>query len=244
MKNHLIPFQFVFVLTLSFCSCKKGFKSSDSEPWGKEKISYFSNKLINDSLFQNFIIASSRNSLLQAKLIGSSVNTRLATLDSSQVYDAGAEVLTTIAFLEVGQPDFMQLPIAQRNQVMNAIRDSLSSVSYRSNYPSNPLILYELSTVPHLIEIGELAVLKQQAFAISNISSTEFWSCTVFLGIGTLAEYGSILSDLRWLIQNGNGAWSAVFSLARQLIKNAVPWYKVASLALTYAGCLYTSGLA
>jgi hypothetical protein len=124
---------------------------------------------------------------------------------------------------------------------MYTVRDSLTSVTYRSNYPNNPLILYELSTIPLLVDDGGLAFTNRFAFA--NISSIEFWTCTVSSGLNAISDFSGILQNLKWLVSNGSNSWRAVFDLAFDLIKNDVPWFKVATLAMSYASCLFFAGL-
>ena len=113
------------------------------------------------------------------------------------------------------------------------------SISFRTTHPQNPLMLYELSIVPTLVEVDSMALEARIAFATGNITSGEFWGCTIGLGISVLSEYGGILKDLKWLVQNGANSWGAVFDLAYDLVKNSCPWFKVVGMALSYAACLW-----
>lgn len=240
MRKTFILFVVAALTFASSCRSKSILENS-GYPKINNPVKYYSNKLINDSSFQNFIITTSKKSLYQAKLISKSKLNKIQTIDSLQVFDASAEMLTSLYFFDKNYPDFMQLPTSIQDQIMYAIRDSLSSVTYRSNYPNNPLILYELATMPLLVDDGELAVVDR--FAFVNITSTEFWQCTMTVGIAALNDFSGILQNLKWLISNGANSWKAVFDLAFDILKNDVPWFKVATLALSYASCLYFAGL-
>lgn len=212
--------------------------SSSSIP---DPVSYYSKVFLMDTSFYRFLTTISKNSLEQAKKVkGYDTATRISMIDSNSVYQAAAENLTSLYFLETNHPQFSQLSLSEKTTILNNLADSLSSTTFRNQNPNNPLIQYEFITIPALIEYDSIAI--AQRFAFSNISSGEFWGCTLALGIGALGEYGGILNDLKWLIQNGSNSWGAVLNLAWDLVKNAVPWWKVARLALGYAACLWVSG--
>lgn len=207
-------------------------------------IQFYSNKFLTDTTFLKFITTISKNNLTIAKTLkrkeSTTPNDGNNTFDSSSVYISSAENLTATYFLDEQYPDFVNLSISDKTTIFKIIGDSLSSVSYRNNNPQNAFIQYELLTIPLLIEDDSLAI--QAKFSFDHISSTEFWTCTFAAGISVLSNYGSILGDLKWLIQNGSKSWGAVFSLAFDLVKNACPWYKITAMAFGYASCLWNAG--
>lgn len=238
MKKFFIFFPSVLIIILS-CSKNNSIDNNVADP-----IPFYSSKFLNDSNFFKFITTISKNNFKIAKIAkkneGVDALSRITPIDSSIVYESAAENLTAMYFLEEQYPNFANLPAANQAAIMNTIKDSLTSVSFRTAHPNHILIEYEIETIPTLVEQDSMAV--QARFAFSNISAVEFWACTINSGLGTIAEYAHIYNDLKWLAQNGSGSWGAVWSLAKGLVKNAVPWYKVLNLAGNYAVCLWVAG--
>jgi hypothetical protein len=210
----------------------------------KDPVKYYSSLFLTDTSFYKFMTTMSKNNLKMAKIFKaknySDVQARYTPSDSNNVYVSAAENVTTLYFLEKDHPDFAELSLNDQAAILNNVGDSLTSVAFRTTNPQNPLIQYENATIPSLIDVDSIAV--QQRFSFDHISSGEFWTCTIGVGVAALSNYGSVLKDLKWLIQNGANSWGAVFDLAYDLIKNACPWWKVAAMAIGYATCLWNAG--
>ena len=68
----------------------------------------------------------------------------------------------------------------------------------------------------------------------------EFMGCTAGALGAALGEYGGIVEDVWRLVSQGSQylTWGGVLQIASRVVRNAVPWYKVASVAFGYATCL------
>lgn len=207
----------------------------------KDPVAYYSSKFLTDETFLNFATTTISNNLKIGRLLKNDAQARVSSIDSLAVYNAAAENVTAEFMLEESNPDFASLSITEKQIVLNNVRDSLTSVSFRQAHPANSLIDYELTIIPGLIEIDSIAVAR---FSFGNISSAEFWGCaTSTLGAG-LAAYGDILGEVRGLFRAGGAilSWGDVFSIAWRVVRNASPWWKVAGLALEFGGCLWSAG--
>ncbi|MBS1760324.1 MAG: hypothetical protein JST23_09395 [Bacteroidetes bacterium] len=231
------------ITTIVIISCSKsGNPINSKNEVTPNPIVYYSSKFLNDDSYVKFATTTISNNLKIGRILKNESLARLTSIDSNAVYNAAAENVTAEFMLEETHPSFASLTQSEKYQILNNIKDSLKSVSYRQQHPTNPLIVYELATIPQLHEIDSIAVAR---FAFSNISSGEFWGCaTATIGSG-LAAYGDILGEVRALFSAGGSVlgWGDVFSIAWRVVKNASAWWKVAGLALEFGGCLWSAGL-
>lgn len=230
-----------------FISCQKEKSTSTKGPVGIENpVAFYSKHFLTDTNFYNFVESNVINNLKINAIIGVDNAFKISMLDSFAVYDAASGNITTQILLEEAHPNYANLSIEEKQQIFNVIKDSVTSITFRQNYPTNPLILLEQSTIPRIREIGVIATIeKVKNFCFCNITSGEFWACTVQSLGASVAAYGDIIGEVRGLAKLGGSVlgWTDVFQIAWRVVKNASPWYKVAGLALDFGGCLWGAGL-
>ena len=71
-----------------------------------------------------------------------------------------------------------------------------------------------------------------------KLNKEDILECAVAALAGVIGSYGDTINDVRKILRSGI-SMSLAIDLSLNLIQNASPWWKVGSIALSFAACLY-----
>lgn len=165
------------------------------------------------------------------------------TTDSAAAYNAVAEIVTAEVMLQNVHPQFFQLTLEEQQLVCNNVCQQLADEAYRRENPSDPMVIYGTKTIAYLNEYGPVMRKENNRVTRMDITWGEFSMCTAGALGAALGEYGGIVGEVWRIFTQGSQylTWGGVFQIASKIVKNAVPWYKVASVAFGYATCLWAA---
>jgi hypothetical protein len=242
MKKTLYSAIFTIATISIITSCKK----SSTKEEVIDPVKFYSQKFMTDQSFTTFFKTMVSNSFKINKLKAddkaiSSDNAYQVT-DTTSAYDYVAETVTAQVLMKADNPGFFELSLDQQVQVMSQVCSNLALESYRQAHSTTPLVIYATETLDYLNHHGP--TMNNQTIKVDFIDITwgEFAGCTTAALGAALGEYGGVIGDVWRLLSEGSQylTWGGVFQIAKRVIRNAVPWYKVASVAIGYATCLWS----
>jgi hypothetical protein len=240
-KQTLLISGAILLLTVGvFTACKK-----NSSEESKDPVAFYSKKFMTDETFVTFFKTMVTNSFKLNKLAGNDRanatqrTTMINISDTAAAYNYVSETVTAEVLMKAENPGFFELTPSQQTDVMNAVCNNLAVESYRQANATTPLVVFATETLDYLNQNGPM--LRGQ-LAI-NITWGEFALCTAGALGAALAEYGGVLGQVWNLLSQGSQylTWGGVFQIVGAVVRNAVPWYKVASVAIGYATCLWAA---
>lgn len=242
MKKRLYRKSLLLPLVLCcFVGCQK--HSVESKKTPKELVAYYAHQFMESKTFADFFKTTVSNSFKLNKLVvneGVPISNRTNEIaDTTLGYDFLAETITAEVMLKTEYPGFFDLTINQQIDVMNTVCNNLAVESYRLANSTLPLVTYATEMYQQVTLAGPLM---RNTLNI-DITWTEFMACTGAALGAVLGEYGGILRDVYNLFTQGSQAlsWGSIFNIAKRVVRNAVPWYKVVSVAIGYAACLWAA---
>lgn len=232
-KNYFSAWTIILFLGITFISCSKS--KSDDEP-KVNPIELYTNKFLNDETFATYFKYVTNNALKINGLVSGA--TRTEQVDTTTAYDYVAEIATSQVMLRAENPGFFELPQSQQIEVMNNICSNLALESYRQTKATSPLVINATETYNNIVEFGP--AMRTQ---LLDISWQEFTACTAGALSAAFAEYGGVAGDVWRLFSQGSTylTWGSIWSIAKRVVRSAVPWYKVVGVAIGYASCLWAA---
>jgi len=231
----------LFLVGISF-SCRKEQRFETSENVEKG-IAYYSKAFMTDPTFAKFVRTFVSNSFKVNRIISANQRSgvyRTATeiIDTSGAYTNVAEIVTAGVMMRGEHPEFFELPLEEQQEVVKNVFDQLANDEFRRLNPTNELVIFGDEKIRHLNEHGPLL-----RITAIDISWGEFAMCTAGALGAALGEYGGIIGQVWALFTQGSQylTWGGIFQIANRVVRNAVPWYKVASIAFGYATCLWAA---
>ena len=168
------------------------------------------------------------------------------TTESEMVYDYTATYLTNGVFFYAENPDFFDLTQEQQNQVLNNINDHLSDPTYYENNLDDPLVAYRYMLLnesgggrsfdPNMKSTDPSIIIKSNSLTWGGIAGC------ITIAIGAIIyEYGGLIRDIYNAFAGTQTLmWGMVYKVAKSVVRNVVPWYKVLGTTVAFVGCLVT----
>lgn len=137
-------------------------------------------------------------------------------------------------------PSFVFSSQDERMMILKSVADSFMVKSQFMNHPNHQVVelIEKLNT--NKISDKEIRVYSNSTSSIKaqKLNREDVLGCAVAALAGVIGSYGDTINDVRKILRSGI-SMSLAIDLALDLIQNASPWWKVGSIALSFAGCLY-----
>jgi len=215
-----------FILILN--SCSKDLKIVPFE--NNLNRSEITNKILSDSNFYQLVYVY----LTESQKIMNDTN----DVDVIQNGNVAMQHALTNFFLH--NPAFITSNDEDRKFIMKSISDSFKVKS--------PYIKHPNGQIQALVEKINLKNISQDRYRpYSNVSSSvivqqinaeDIIGCAINAIASGIAGYGELFKDIRSIIRSGVSMGLAI-DLTLDLVRNASPWWKVSSVVITFAACLY-----
>ena len=128
----------------------------------------------------------------------------------------------------------------ERMMILKSVADSFMVKSQFMNHPNDQVVelIEKLNTTK--ISKSEIRTYSNASSSIivQRVSREDVLGCAVAALAGVIGSYGDTINDVRKILRSGI-SMSLAIDLALNLIQNASPWWKVGSIVLSFAGCLY-----
>jgi hypothetical protein len=183
------------------------------------------------------------NSLVQ---VDPSSTNGFSTSNLNLIEKSNENMSMAIATFVIERKSFFLLTENNRNQVLHYIQTAIKSQNFRIENPDLVAPLLKVNTElnnriklhKNVPEITSNSLNSSSNIKAKEITTNEFIGCAISALSSALGSYGNAIGDIRYLITQGwTGA--ALFDAALSIIKHASPWFKVASVALGFGGCLW-----
>ena len=217
----------LFTLFL-FTSCSKNIElQQDYKTTNKSEIV---NKIITDSNFYQLIYTYISES---DKIYSDTNNVDIIQQSNKKLNLALSQFLTH-------NPSFVLLSQGERMMILKAVTDSFKLKSQFMIYPNDQLVnlIEKLNT--NKMSNKEIRTYSNSYSSViaQKLNKEDVLECAVGALFGIISGYTDTINDIRKLLRSGM-SMSLVIDLSLNLIENASPWWKVGSIALSFAACLY-----
>jgi hypothetical protein len=128
----------------------------------------------------------------------------------------------------------------ERMMILKSVTDSFKLKSQFMNHPNDQVVVLIEKLNKNKISNSEIRTYSNASSSIKaqRVSREDVLGCAVGALAGVISSYGDTINDVRKILRSGI-SMSLAIDLALDLIQNASPWWKVGSIALSFAGCLY-----
>jgi hypothetical protein len=217
----------LFTLFL-FTSCSKNIElQQDYKTTNKSEIV---NKIITDSNFYQLIYTYISES---DKIYSDTNNVDIIQQSNKKLNLALSQFLTH-------NPSFVLLGQGERMMILKSVTDSFKLKSQFMNHPNDQLVnlIEKLNT--NKMSNKEIRTYSNSYSSViaQKLNKEDVLECAVGALFGIISGYTDTINDIRKLLRSGM-SMSLVIDLSLNLIENASPWWKVGSIALSFAACLY-----
>jgi hypothetical protein len=217
----------LFTLFL-FTSCSKNIElQQDYKTTNKSEIV---NKIITDSNFYQLIYTYISES---DKIYSDTNNVDIIQQSNKKLNLALSQFLTH-------NPSFVLLSQGERMMILKSVTDSFKLKSQFMIHPNDQLVnlIEKLNT--NKMSNKEIRTYSNSYSSViaQKLNKEDVLECAVGALFGIISGYTDTINDIRKLLRSGM-SMSLVIDLSLNLIENASPWWKVGSIALSFAACLY-----
>jgi len=233
MKNKSKILHYVYLLMLTgtlLAACSK--ESTTAEPNlalnnKVVNIESIADNILTDSLFVNLV----RDFDNEAKKI------QLLSSDSQLVISSNEVLMKSIITFFINQRDYKNLNSVDKLKALNYISESVKSKTYLEQHP----------TIISLYKKDLNSSIENRIFSNSNIdenkkvlriSDDEIIDCAIQTALAALSGYGEALDDIGILLRGGLSG-KLLINMGMDILKKASPWWKVATIVLTFTVCIY-----
>ena len=140
----------------------------------------------------------------------------------------------------IHNPSFVLAGQDERIMILKSITDSFKLKSQFMNHPNDQVV--ELIEKLNINEISNKNIRtysnSTNAIISLKLNKEDVLECAVGALTGIISGYGDTINDIRKILRSGI-SMSLAIDLSLNLIQNASPWWKVGSIALSFAACLY-----
>lgn len=230
MKNKFkVSFLAVSVLiVLLVSSCSKN--TEEQQVYKTINQSEIVNKIITDSNFYQLIYIYISES---DKIYSDTNNIEVIQQSNKKLNLALSRFLTH-------NPSFVLASQDERMMILKAVTDSFKlKLQFMSRSNDQVVALIEkLNT--NKMSNKEIRTYSNSYSSIiaQKLNKEDILECAVSALFGIVSSYTDTINDIRKLLRSGM-SMSLVIDLSLNLIENASPWWKVGSIALSFAACLY-----
>ena len=224
--------------SLIFLSCNKNISSISVDPNKNFNIEEFSKELMTDSSFINFVInfGISQNVIVNNSSFDASKDNGIAHTNQELVKNHVSLIQLHFSKFANSNKKFFLLTTANQQKVLLHIQNLYASKSFRDKNPHLALPLLNANNfIINKINTSNLD--SSNHYRMDGITSNELMGCVLGAIGGFIGSYADAVSDIRYLITQGwTGA--ALIDAALSIVKHASPWWKVASIGISFGGCL------
>lgn len=233
MKNKSKWVHYFYLLMLSgalLTSCAKESAIADPNLANGNtivNIESIADNILTDSLFVNLV----RDFDSEGKKLQS------LKLDSQLVIHSNTLLMKSILTFFTNQKNYKNLNSVDKLKALNYIAASVKSKNYLAQHP-NIINLYkkELSANidNRIFSNSNTSVNKK----VLRISDEDIIDCAIQTALAALSGYGEALDDIGILMRGGLSG-SLLIDMGMDIFKKASPWWKVATIVLTFTLCVY-----
>ena len=140
----------------------------------------------------------------------------------------------------IHNPSFVLASQDERMRILKAVNDSFKLKSQFMSRPNDQLVNLIEKLNANKISNKEIRTYSNSYSSIiaQKLNKEDILECAVGALLGIVSSYTDTINDIRKLLRSGM-SMSLVIDLSLNLIENASPWWKVGSIALSFAACLY-----
>jgi hypothetical protein len=224
-KVSILAVSLFTVLLLSSCS-----KKEEQQVYQTTNQSEIVNKIITDSNFYQLIYTYVSES---DKIYSDTNNVDIIQQSNKKLNVALSRFLSHNRSFVFSSQD-------ERMMILKSVADSFMVKSKFMNHPNDQVVglIEKLNTT--IISKSEIRTYSNASSSIKvqRVSREDVLGCAVAALAGVIGSYGDTINDVRKILRSGI-SMSLAIDLALDLIQNASPWWKVGSIVLSFAGCLY-----
>jgi hypothetical protein len=224
-KASLLAVSLFTLLLFSSCS-----KNNEEQIIYQTNQSEIVNKIITDSNFYELIYTYISES---DKIYSDTNNVDIIQHSNKKLSHALLQFLTH-------NPSFVLLGQVERMMILKSVTDSFKLKSQFMNHPNDQLVnlIEKLNT--NKMSNKEIRTYSNSYSSViaQKLNKDDVIECAVGALFGIISGYTDTINDIRKLLRSGM-SMSLVIDLSLNLIENASPWWKVGSIALSFAACLY-----
>lgn len=233
MKNKSKILHYVYLLMLTgtlLAACSKESTTAETDLALNNKvvnIESIADNILTDSLFVNLV----RDFDSEAKKVQS------LKLDSQLVINSNELLMKSMLTFFTNQRDYKNLNSVNKLKVLNYISESVKSKTYLEQHP-DIISLYKKNLSANLENrIFSNSMISENKKTM-RISDEEIIDCAIQTALAALSGYGEALDDIGILLRGGlNG--TLLINMGMDILKKASPWWKVATIVLTFTLCIY-----
>lgn len=225
--NPIVITLFLFIL-LIFNSCSKSLEVNQiSQNVARSKIV---DKIVADSNFYQLLYVY----ISESQMILKDTNNTIV------IKNGNAAMNVALTNFLVHNQDFVFTSQNERLIILKAVCDSFKTNGLFIQKPNNQFkkLIEKLNTTNNNNKILRTYSNASNKKVVQKINAEDLIECAVSALIAGIGNYGEIYNDVRSIFRSGVSIGLAI-DLTLDLIKNASPWWKVASIVLTFGSCLY-----
>jgi hypothetical protein len=216
----------LFTLML-FSSCSK---NNEEQIIYQTNQSEIVNKIITDSNFYQLIYT----------YISESDKIYSDTNNVDIIQQSNKKLSHVLSQFLIHNASFVLLGQGERMMILKSVTDSFKLKSQFMNHPNDQVVsLIEKLKIKKMSN-KEIRTYSNGYSSIiaQKLNKEDVLECAVGALFGIISGYTDTINDIRKLLRSGM-SMSLVIDLSLNLIENASPWWKVGSIALSFAACLY-----
>jgi hypothetical protein len=218
---------FLFIL-LIFNSCSKSIE-----------VNQISQNVVRTKIIDKIVTDSNFYELLYVYITKS----QMIMKDTNNTYiieNGNAAMNVALTNFLVHNRDFVFTSQNERLIILKSVCDSFKSNAPFLQKPNNQIkeLIEKLNTTNNNNKILRTYSNASNKKVVQKINTEDIIECAAGALIGGIGNYGEIYNDVRSIFRSGVSLGLAI-DLTLDLIKNASPWWKVASIVLTFGSCLY-----
>ena len=233
MKNKSKVLHYVYLLMLTgtlLAACSKESTNAETNLAVNNKvvnIESIADNILTDSLFVNLV----RDFDSEAKKVQS------LKLDSQLVINSNELLMKSIVTFFINQRDYKNLNSVDKLKALNYMSESVKSKTYLAAHP-NIISLYKKDLSSNLENrIFSNSMISENKKTM-RISDEEIIDCAIQTALAALSGYGEALDDIGILLRGGLSG-TLLINMGMDILKKASPWWKVATIVLTFTVCIY-----
>lgn len=230
MKNKFkVSFLAVSILiVLLVSSCSKN--TEEQQVYKTINQSEIVNKIITDSNFYQLIYIYISES---DKIYSDTNNIEVIQQSNKKLNLALSRFLTH-------NPSFVLASQDERMMILKAVTDSFKLKSQFMSRSNDQVVALIEKLNTNKMSNKEIRTYSNSYSSIiaQKLNKEDILECAVSALFGIVSSYTDTINDIRKLLRSGM-SMSLVIDLSLNLIENASPWWKVGSIALSFAACLY-----
>jgi hypothetical protein len=224
-KASLLAVSLFTLLLFSSCS-----KNNEEQIIYQTNQSEIVNKIITDSNFYQLIYT----------YISESDKIYSDTNNVDIIQQSNKKLSHVLSQFLIHNASFVLLGQGERMMILKSVTDSFKLKSQFMNHPNDQVVsLIEKLKIKKMSN-KEIRTYSNGYSSIiaQKLNKEDVLECAVGALFGIISGYTDTINDIRKLLRSGM-SMSLVIDLSLNLIENASPWWKVGSIALSFAACLY-----